>query len=287
MQVCRKHTTNETGDDGQLRPGALSRWVPGHTPGHPRRRRQMFNMTKIEGEERQGLVEACQRNDWLMEQGIPWEDDPYLEEYPYEFARAKSIEDLASFFAHGNWALRQGAVFGDIAFIQQVDGGDEWWTLKKLPDGSWLDFDSCTLRDLASDRSVFTGLIAGMQLAIPDECASGCYGINAEGMQCEGDAFPDEGNGFIRIRQGDFCLAVTGSRLGNMLTVQDRDLTQADSEYEGMTLLQAINAEIKSAHERADAARGSESLAERAQSARLASATRDISYDTQAHTHTR
>ena len=41
------------------------------------------------------------------------------------------MEELRGFFTHGNWALRQGIVYEDLAFVQQVDGGDEWWTLKR------------------------------------------------------------------------------------------------------------------------------------------------------------
>ena len=86
------------------------------------------------------LADKCQENGWLRRGGYPWQDDPYLEEYPYEFAKAGSVEELRGFFAHGNWALRQGIVYEDLAFVQQVDGGDEWWTLKRT-DSGWLAFE--------------------------------------------------------------------------------------------------------------------------------------------------
>ena len=35
---------------------------------------------------------------------------PLSREYPYEFAKAGSVEELRVFFAHGNWAIRQGIV---------------------------------------------------------------------------------------------------------------------------------------------------------------------------------
>ena len=50
------------------------------------------------------------------------------------------MESLREFFVHGNWAIRQGILYDDLAFIQQVDGGDEWWTLKRTPEG-WVEFD--------------------------------------------------------------------------------------------------------------------------------------------------
>ena len=61
------------------------------------------------------LTDKCQENGWLRRGGYPWQDDPYLEEYPYEFAKAGSVEELRGFFAHGNWALRQGIVYEDLA----------------------------------------------------------------------------------------------------------------------------------------------------------------------------
>ena len=130
----------------------------------------MFNLTPATQEEHDSLVEKCQKNGWLKRGGFDWQDDPWLEEYPYEFSRASTIKDLADFFSNGNWAIRQGVLFGDLAFIQQVNGGDEWWTLKRCPDGSWLDFESYTMNYILPDMSRFTQAIASMQLATPDEC---------------------------------------------------------------------------------------------------------------------
>lgn len=79
----------------------------------------------IDNETAEKLERKCQENGWLMRGGYDWQDDPYLEEYPYEFCTAPDMESLASFFEHGNWAIRQGIVFDDLAFIQQVNGGDE------------------------------------------------------------------------------------------------------------------------------------------------------------------
>lgn len=120
------------------------------------------------------LADKCQENGWLRRGGYPWQDDPYLEEYPYEFAKAGSVEELRGFFAHGNWALRQGIVYEDLAFVQQVDGGDEWWTLKKIGDegepGDWLAFENCSFGGLSRDRHGFNDLIVGMSAASASEC---------------------------------------------------------------------------------------------------------------------
>lgn len=119
---------------------------------------------------REGLVAKCQENGWLKRGGYAWQDDPFLEEYPYSFVAAKDIDDLADFFRHGNWALRQGVVYHDLAFVQQVDGGDEWWTLKHDGEG-WVDFESVSCGRIARrDPENFANLVAAMRTASVGQC---------------------------------------------------------------------------------------------------------------------
>ena len=125
------------------------------------------------------LVEKCQENGWLMRGGYDWQDDPFLEEYPYDFVEAYSLDELRRYFAYGNMAIRQGVVYDDLAFIQQVNGGDEWWTLKQTGKGSqpdnWLDFESWSfyhsaveLKDINPDE--FNRNIVSMQMASVSQC---------------------------------------------------------------------------------------------------------------------
>ena len=124
---------------------------------------------KADDETVESLVAKCQENGWLKRGGYPWQDDPYLEEYPYEFAKTSSVEELRGFFAHGNWALRQGIVYEDLAFVQQVDGGDEWWTLKR--DGSgWLAFESWSFGRIVQEPERFAHAIECMHRATPEQC---------------------------------------------------------------------------------------------------------------------
>lgn len=124
----------------------------------------------VDNETAEKLERKCQENGWLMRGGYGWQDDPYLEEYPYEFCTAPDREALTSFFEHGNWAIRQGVVFDDLAFIQQVNGGDEWWTLKRDGEG-WVDFESVSCGHIvAHSRAGFERLVASMRAASADEC---------------------------------------------------------------------------------------------------------------------
>ena len=65
--------------------------------------------------------------------------------------------------------FRTGIVYDDLAFIQQVNGGDEWWTLKKAPDG-WEAFESWTFGGILERGAEFERAVASMQMATPEEC---------------------------------------------------------------------------------------------------------------------
>lgn len=131
----------------------------------------MLQQNRICGNERSRLVEKCRENGWLKVGGYDWQDDPFLEEYPYEFCRIDDIDALREYFERGNWAIRQGVVFGDLAFINQVNGGDEWWTLKRDGEG-WMAFESTSFAYVieAKGRAAFETLVRSMQLATPAQC---------------------------------------------------------------------------------------------------------------------
>ena len=94
-------------------------------------------LQRADDETVESLVAKCQENGWLKRGGYAWQDDPYLEEYPYEFAKA--------------------------------DGGDEWWTLKS--DGSdWIDFESWSFNDIVKEPERFAHAIECMHRATPEQC---------------------------------------------------------------------------------------------------------------------
>ncbi|MEE8723268.1 MAG: hypothetical protein SOI23_00665 [Atopobiaceae bacterium] len=128
---------------------------------------------------RRSLYLKCQENGWLMVGGYSWQDDPWLEEYPYEFSEVAGLDDLRQAFRQGNWSIRQGFLYDDLAFVNQVDGGDEWWTLKRVgregAASDWLDFESWSFRTLAEERAhggedPFANAIRSMQMATPEQC---------------------------------------------------------------------------------------------------------------------
>lgn len=230
----------------------------------------MFNMTPVTAEEQKSLEAMCQKNGWLKRGGYDWQDDPFMEEYPYEFDRCFSIEDLRGFFEAGNWAIRQGAVYGDLAFIQQVNGGDEWWTLKQDGD-TWVPFESVSFGRIARDASEFTRHIASMRLATVDECKHLEYLLPESGLQWSGDAFPYLDDGWVSARNGDFRIHVAQSNMGKLLTVNaPSEEYMVDQSQEGATLLDVIKAQIE-ATKRYEMDHPA-SLSERSQDAVLAAA---------------
>lgn len=132
----------------------------------------MDGFERITGREHDGLVEKCQENGWLKVGGFDWQDDPFLEEYPYEFSRTDSVDRLREALGSGNWAIRQGFCYRNLAFIQQVNGGDEWWTLKRDGD-AWTGFESWSFGAIAQEPERFERAMRDMCEATPEQCRSG------------------------------------------------------------------------------------------------------------------
>jgi hypothetical protein len=47
------------------------------------------------------------------------------------FHECRSVNELIEQFRHGRWPLGQAFSLGDLCFIQQADGGDEWLTIRQ------------------------------------------------------------------------------------------------------------------------------------------------------------
>lgn len=61
------------------------------------------------------------------------------------------LETLKEFFRAGNWCLGTAVIYKSICFIEQVNGGDEWLTMKLFSDGKVRSFESMTLGPEARD----------------------------------------------------------------------------------------------------------------------------------------
>ena len=126
-------------------------------------------MLSVSKELEKEYKKLCQKNIWLKRFGIPFEDDPCLElDSPYSIVEIKELEALKAFFEHGNWSIRQGVLYHDLIFANQVNGGDEWWTCKRF-DGEWVPFESITFRLIIEDGE-FERYIARLDAATRYQC---------------------------------------------------------------------------------------------------------------------
>jgi len=93
------------------------------------------------------LTKKQQENDWLRnrdeEDGI-YADYP-TNDYSYWAYECMTIDELRRALLYGNWPIRGCFTYKNLAFINQINAGDEWWTLKKFGDGRLLAFESITM----------------------------------------------------------------------------------------------------------------------------------------------
>jgi hypothetical protein len=120
------------------------------------------------------VSEIAMENQWLNNTT----DYPLLA-YPFEFMEPASIEGMKMIFSTQNWAIRQGIVFRNLCFINQIDGGDEWLTIKQFEDGTQLAFESIIFCEIANDDDAvginFEALIESLLKADYEQCKTPNY----------------------------------------------------------------------------------------------------------------
>ena len=121
------------------------------------------------------LVAKCQENAWLKRFGCDFTDGlltEFSEDYEYSFVRVDDPALLEVFFGCG-WAIRTGVLYHDLAFINQVNGGDEWWTLKRF-DGTWVSFESITFGSFIESGD-FYEYLSRLDKATMEQCKTYTY----------------------------------------------------------------------------------------------------------------
>lgn len=101
------------------------------------------------------------------------ESNPWIREAwdpPFDarsFYRCRDVDELLDKFEHGNWCLGSSCWLGELCFIQQVDGGDEWLTIKRN-----LAFESISWGHILKQhgREYARGLVRDLQFAPLEDC---------------------------------------------------------------------------------------------------------------------
>jgi hypothetical protein len=114
---------------------------------------------EIEAEQYGNITAVCDRNPWLGN----YREYP-AHDYPYCMEEIDDLDTLTERFDHGNWSIRTGFLYGGLAFVQQVNGGDEWLALRQTAPGEWESFESISMEHILQNRGrdIFDGCVEGL-----------------------------------------------------------------------------------------------------------------------------
>lgn len=134
------------------------------------------NLSALDDQDRDSLVLACLKNRWLSLGIHPLRQDPLLSAQ-FPLLRAESLQDLCDFFRMCPYGIREGVVFEDLAFVQQVHLGDEWLVLRRVfddetGDAFWEPFESVSFGKAVRSTTRFECLIGALQNQDPYETAA-------------------------------------------------------------------------------------------------------------------
>jgi len=97
-----------------------------------------FKIIEIEDVPSKNMIEEWvrvgQRNPWIRGAFDPSFDKDI-------FYECKDLEELTEQFLHGNWCLGSAFYLGNLCFINQINAGDEWLTIRND-----TPFESITMR---------------------------------------------------------------------------------------------------------------------------------------------
>jgi hypothetical protein len=111
-------------------------------------------------------IECGKANPWIREASDP----PFNTQ---SFHECQTDEELLDKFAHGNWCLGQAFHVGNLCFIQQVDGGDEWLTIKDGTPFESISFGAILRRQ---GREEAQKILDGIRAATIEQCKKLEYG---------------------------------------------------------------------------------------------------------------
>ena len=117
-------------------------------------------------EARQALIKTW----WRIGYENPWIRESYDPPFDYlSFCICEDVHELAEKILHGNYCLGQAFVLDNICFINQINGGDEWLTIKGK-----TSFESITMQTWQETREQAEArlheTISRIQTATEEQC---------------------------------------------------------------------------------------------------------------------
>ena len=112
---------------------------------------------ELDNELRETWFKLGRANQWISSA----DDPPFTRG---SFVGCFSVEELAEQIGHGNWTIGTAFYYRDLCFINQVDGGDEWLTIRH-----GIAFESMTLEPSIENDS-FASLVRRLLAASKEQC---------------------------------------------------------------------------------------------------------------------
>ncbi|ROP38970.1 DUF3846 domain-containing protein [Saccharothrix texasensis] len=119
--------------------------------------REVRVVPELDDQLRETWYQLGQANEWIAAA----EDPPFTRD---SFVGCYSVEELAERISDGNWSLGTAFYYHDLCFINQVNGGDEWLTIRH-----GIAFESMTLEPIIEEGR-FASLIARLLAASQEQC---------------------------------------------------------------------------------------------------------------------
>lgn len=127
-------------------------------------------------EEAESLALACLKSRWLTRGIAPDLRDKTPTQH-FSFFNSDTCDALREYFRSGSHPLRDGIVYRNLAFVQQVDLGDEWLVLRRVFDDEsgeahWIPFESYSLGRILESPARFECAIRALEEADPYDTAT-------------------------------------------------------------------------------------------------------------------
>lgn len=137
---------------------------------------QIAGISALDADTCQALACACLKNRWLVRGIEPTRRNTQPLD-SFSFFNSDSLDALLAYFRSGPHGLREGVVYIDLAFVQQVDFGDEWLVLKRAFDPEsgesyWIPFESYSFERITKSRSRFECAMEALRDADPYDIAA-------------------------------------------------------------------------------------------------------------------
>jgi Domain of unknown function (DUF3846) len=117
---------------------------------------------ELDDELRRTWFQLGRENSWIREASDP----PFLID---SFVGCYSVHELEQQIGRGNWSIGTAFYYRDLSFINQVDGGDEWLTIRH-----GIAFESITFGPSIENGS-FASLVRRLLAASKEQCQELTY----------------------------------------------------------------------------------------------------------------